>query len=276
MPDTAIKALSDRALASFPVDAARVLERLGINEVAELLAGVEPVVAAAVLDAMALAVARSVFAALDDPVAGALAATLPAARAAVLLRGTARPERIDAVLATAPQRHASHVRQALAHRPNTAGALADPDVLALAPEVTAAGALDRIREQGTRGNLVYVVDREHRLQGLVTVAAVVAAAPETPLGEIATDDVTPINAGEPAFEIARNPGWSRWRGLPVIDDGRFVGVMRYDDLLEALRESPSAPAPLALPVAAAELVWLGLTGLVDGLARAVATTGEPR
>jgi len=196
--------------------------------------------------------------------------------AAAMFR-TEAAARVDAVLAGMPASASQPIRRALRYAAHSAGGLSDPNVLSLAPDVDAAHALDQVRRRrGADSGHIFVVNRGGRLAGVVGLAEVVAAPPESPLASIMETDVVSIEAAEDAAAIAGHASWLRWRSLPVVDtEGVLVGVIRYDDIQRLVLHVPAVPfRPIALPVSLAELFWLGLTGIADGLARTVALRVE--
>lgn len=269
---TGVDVLAAELMIAYPEDAARVLERFPAADVAELVAELEPAAAAAILRAMTTVVGREALALADPERAGAVLAELSVPWAAALLRRAA-PERIDRVLAGVDEPHRGAIARALTHDPRSVGALIDPAALALPPDVDAAFALDCVRAaHDARGDRIYVVDRDGRLEGVVGLAAVVTTAPDTRLEDLVTSELVTLRATDDTAAIAAHPAWSRWRSLPVVDaDGAFLGVIRYDAVRRFVLASPSADASVvSLPVSLAELFWLGLAGVTDGLARTVA------
>jgi magnesium transporter len=270
--DAAVDALASEMLAAFPVEAARALERASADDVAALLAQVDADIAVPVVRALSPPVARDSLVAMPVEAAARIAAGLPAPWVAALFRAAPR-ERVDAVLAALPARQRAAVTTAMQHRPKTAAALAEAVVLSLASDVDAAFALDQVRGRSvTARDGVYVVDREGRLAGVVGVADLVVAAPDAKLASLMTTDVVALGDGDDAGAIVANPGWHSWRTLPVVDGERMLlGVVRYETVQRLLLDHPAhEPSGVGLPVSLAELFWVGLIGMTDGLARTVA------
>jgi len=91
--------------------------------------------------------------------------------------------------------------------------------------------------------------------------------------------VEPFPARADVAAMSVHPGWYEHDSLPVVDErGVYLGAVRH----ERLRQQQGAPGArrtrggVEAVVALGELYWLGLSGLVTGLASAGprATRGE--
>lgn len=274
--DAATAELAEALAATYPDDAARVLERCVPAEVGALLCELDPEVAGEVLLLMSVASARAAIGALAAADAARLLAQLPAARAANVLRA-ASDERLAAVLAALPPRVGQALRRLLAQPVGTVAAVTDPEVLSITADADAAAALELMRAVAFSRDRVVVVDAGAHPLGVVGVAELVAAPPEARVEALMTAPAVTAELSDDVFALARHPGWSRWRTLPVVDrDGALVGVVRRDDIEKWNQEhrvEPQSPAVVAVELV--ELFWLGLAGITDGLARTVLEERRP-
>ena len=274
--DDAIDALSRTLLTSFPADAARQIDRFSGSEAAKVLSELEPAAAARVVRNMSAPIARDAMAAMTVATAAGITAALEAPWAAALFRAVP-PDRVEAVLAGVAASHRSAVTRAMQHRAGTAGALLEPAVLSLAPDVAAAFALEQAKHRSvTSRDRVYVAERDGRLVGVVGIADLVVAAPEAKLATLMSADVAVLRHDDASAAVVAHPGWRSWRTLPVVDSaGTLLGVVRYDTVQTlVLDRAPRAASGIGLPVSLAELYWIGLVGITDGIARAVAAPLE--
>lgn len=265
--------LTRRLVASFPVDAARALERMPARDIAQLLASEDATAAAQVIRALAIPVARDTFVAMDPGRASAIAAVLPVPWAASMLR-TMPPAQLEEILKELPNGFASAVRRALQHSSQTVASLMNPLVLSLPADVDVAFAIEQLRaRKETTLECIYVVARDGLLAGAVRIPALVTASPETLLSDLLDAQVPALDADTDAPSLAAHSGWAHWRSLPVVDAGNhFLGAVSYHVIQRLLLDIPATSAKLApLHVSFAELFWLGLTGMTDGLARTVAS-----
>lgn len=258
-----------------PAEAAAVLEALPADEAAAFLARLAPEPAARLLRHVTAQPAAAMLARLPEPAAAELVQQLPVDVAAPYLRRLPEARR-EAILSGLSGRRTRALRALLRHREGTAGALMDPDVLALPEDLTVREALERVRSaaEQARYNL-YVVDREDRLVGVLNLRELLMARPRERLGTIGRREVIRLAADTDARAIADHPGWQRAHALPVVDArGTYLGALRYRTLrrLEAER-APAADGGDVTAHALGELFWTGVSGVMDALAGA---PGEPR
>lgn len=255
-------------LAAHPLEAARVLERLSPDEAAVPLAVAEPRVATACLRAMHAPAAAEVLGALDAGRAAGIVEVLPSDVASVCLRRLDDAHR-EGILSQLGSRRARSLRSLLRFAPNTAGALMDPDVLALPVDLTVAEATARVRTaaQQARYN-VYAVDRDHRLVGVFNLRELLIADPEARLSSIARPDPHRLQAEADRHAVVSHPGWREVHALPVVDrSGVYVGAIRYR-MLRRLEEELRGGAPESGATARAlgDLFRTGATSLLEAVA----------
>lgn len=205
---------------------------------------------------------------LAPELAASFAASLPVDALGLILRRLGGDER-DALLGGLPDDTARAIRSQLAHAPGTAGAVMDPTVLTLPSDVSTEEASERLRQSPARSTYyLYVVDRDGRLSGVLTMRDLMLAEPGSTLADVMATPVSALTAGMPRVAILAEPAWRAHPMLPVVDDdGHFLGVVRYETL-RALEHHAHAERPGGGPSPAmnvAELVWLGLSNLIDGL-----------
>lgn len=264
-------ALVRRFLEAHPAEAAAFLEARPAPTVAALLARAEPEAAVAVLRSMAPLAAAACLAQLSEESLVAVSALLPAELLAALLRrldAEAREERLAAL----PASTARALRASLAWEADSAGALADPTAPAFARDTSVDDALARLRAERMRTlYYLYVVDREQRLVGVLTLREVLLAEPGARLGEVMRTPVERLSARAVGRAILDHPAWRIHHVLPVVDDaGRFLGALRYKvarSLEAETRPLPSGgSAAWSTAVQLGELFWLGLAGVLGGMA----------
>jgi CBS domain-containing protein len=77
--------------------------------------------------------------------------------------------------------------------------------------------------------------------------------PRAPVSRVASAPVVAVDASEGLQEVARTMGREGVRRLPVVEDGRLVGIVTYDDLLVAIGAELHDLGEAALAAAAREL-----------------------
>jgi magnesium transporter len=234
-----VEQAADLVAGLHPADGADVLEELELDEQRELIAELEQGEAADVL------------AWLDEDEQAELVATLQPAELGDLLDAMApddaadilaelSPERAEATLATMTAGEADELRALLAHEEDSAGGIMIPHAITLPATATAQQAIDFLRSrQPDEDNAYYlfVADEQLRLVGVVSLRQLVVAPPETPLEAIMNPEVISVNVNADQEEAARTLSRYGLMALPTVDDdGRLVGVITADDIIDVIQE----------------------------------------
>ena len=257
-------ALIDRFIRGHPPEAARVLENLALDEVVSFCGRIPPDLAAVLFDTMEAGAAAGCLERMQAGRAAEALSQVPLERAAALLRRL-RPQAREAVLALLPPDPGRHLALLLSCRQDSAGALMDPRVLTLPPEVTAAearGRMDARPEQAT--DCYYVVERDQTLAGVLGLRELLSAPPETPVSALMRRQVDGLRIDDSLASVRVHPGWLELHVLPVLDGrGRFAGALRHRTL-RRLGEAHRPPRPDPVGAALGELYRIGLSALVKG------------
>jgi magnesium transporter len=267
------KLLAQNFIEEHPADAALILERLSINEAVAYLDQQPPRLAAAVLQKMVASTAAECIACLSPQRYGQIVSMLPLDVAAALLRRLAAQRR-EHLVEQAPRGVAPLLARLLRYPENCAGALMDPQVLALPEDITVSEGSARVRRAPRRTlYYLYVIDREQKLVGVLNLRELMLAAPRDALAAVIRREVTTISALADRTAIIDHPGWRHVHALPVVDDrGVFLGVLRYETLRRIEGETKSPPpaaGALDAVLTFGELCWVGLAGILTDLTTSV-------
>ncbi len=145
--------------------------------------------------------------------------------------------RRQAVLDLLPPGQRTKVLTLMGFNQTSAGGLMGVDYLALAGDVTVAGALAAVRQAETLQpealTSVHAVDAGGRLLGVVTVVRLVQADPPTPLLEVCDQDPVRVGADTDVVDVAVLMSDYNLITVPVVDeDRRMIGLITVDDVLE--------------------------------------------
>ncbi|MEX2177366.1 MAG: CBS domain-containing protein, partial [Gemmatimonadaceae bacterium] len=124
---------------------------------------------------------------------------------------------------------------------------------------------------------LYVVDREHRLVGVLDIPELLLARARDPVSAVMHRHVDRVSAFLPVALVRAHAGWQQYHALPVVDEeDRLLGAIRYQTLRRLERDaSDRGPDPAHLTAGAlAELFQLGTTGLVTGVAGVASTSAS--
>ncbi len=192
-------------------DSADILEELDEREAARLVAALPPEAAARIVDEM-------------DP-----------DEAADLL-GDLSPSQAEAVISQLQQ--PDDVLPLLIHPDDSAGGLMTSEFLALRPRMTAAEAIQALRDWKPEAETIYylfVVDRDRKLCGVANLRGLILAEAETRVEAIMDREVIFVRQGADQEECARLISHYDLLALPVVDDDqRLLGVITVDDVVDVL------------------------------------------
>ena len=245
-------------------EAARVLENHPLHELTGFFVHMPPDLSAALFETMEASTAAACLERMEAGRAAEAVTRLPLERGAPLLRRL-HPEGRRAVLELLPPDRRRHFDLLLSCREDTAGALMDPRVLTLPPEVTAAEALDRVRANPEQAShYLYVVDRDHTLAGVLSLRELTAGGKEATVSTLMRRDVICLRMDHSLASVRVHSAWLDFQILPVLDnDGRFAGALRH----KTLRRLAGVQDPGRYDqagTALGELYRVGLSALVKG------------
>ncbi len=229
-----------------PYEAADLLDELDLDEVAAILTDVDESLLAPVVENVAPATWAGLAKFLGTDASARILELVNPARAAAHLRVMDEQTREQLLLAVNENQRAD-VRLLLDCPADSAGAVMDPRVVHLRPHMTVAQAIERLRVQqhdkriGAARRVMFVVDAERRLQGIVAIQDLALAEPEQSVRDYmqAVPALVAITAGK--ADIVAQLEKHRLSSLPVVDaQGHLVGVVRYEELVSAAKEDASA------------------------------------
>jgi magnesium transporter len=261
--------IASRFVTHHPEDAARLCEGLPPADLAAFFGGISAATALPVLQHLTPAVVADFLPLMPADRGGGLLVELPPDFAAGILRRMNEPERA-AVLASMPESSASTLSLVLRYPEHTAGALMDPKILSL-PNDLHANQARQLTQRSARRILyyLYVVDREQRLVGVLSLRELLLAGSHDPLTSIMHAPVTHLPVRADGAAILGHPGWRQWHALPVVDEqGVLLGTVRYDTFRRLAEEA--APAvqfreALGVAMGIGELYWTIAAQLIGSL-----------
>jgi len=230
-------ALTHRFLLDYPHEAARLFEAMPTDDAAALLAAQPPHAALRAWQSLAPDVALDVLGQLPETLARRLLAEAEPVASVAVLSQLGAAER-QAWLRKLDAEVARELAGLLDYPEDSAARMMDPRVSPLRSGMTVAEALERLR-QSRRGGLreLFVVDDEGRLAGRVEVQDLALAARELPLADITRGVVAFVSDLDPREDVVERLQTHPISALPVVNlGGRFVGVIRQAELMDAVEE----------------------------------------
>jgi magnesium transporter len=251
-------------VAGHPEDAARLIERSSPADAAAVLGRIPPAMAAAIVRLLGPSAAAACAEELGDEPLAAIVEALPLDAGSAILRRLDSTRR-NTILARVEEERSARLSALLAFAENTAGAAADPDVVALAVDTTAEDARQQLRRvPGHLLTYLYVVTRDRRLVGALNIRELMAAAPKQTLAALMRGDPVRLDASTDIAAVSVHPAWRDFDALPVVDPaGRLVGGIRHRTIRRMASEG--AHPVVATIVGLSELYWTGLSGMLASL-----------
>lgn len=134
----------------------------------------------------------------------------------------------------------ARVETALSFAEDTAGGIMNTDTITVRPDVTVDVVLRYLRVKGELPDATdsfYVVDRNDKFIGGVSLSSLVTAKPETSISSLIHKDIEAVNVDMDDNAVAQLFERYDWLSAPVIDQqGHLLGRITIDDVIDIIRE----------------------------------------
>ncbi|MDA9086963.1 magnesium transporter [Polaribacter sp.] len=176
---------------------------------------------------------------------------------------------------------AEDIKELLSYGDDTAGSLMAKELVKVYETWTVAGCMRRIRGQAqevTRVHSIYVVDKEDKLVGRLSLKDLIVAKSDQKIADISKAKVDAVNVNEDDETVARIMVKYDLEAIPVVDDNNvLLGRITIDDIVDLLKEEADKDYQMAagltqdvdsddsiFELTKARLPWLFL-GLIGGV-----------
>lgn len=176
---------------------------------------------------------------------------------------------------------AADIKELLSYEDETAGALMAKELVKVYETWTVAGCMRRIRGQAkdvTRVHSIYVVDKDDKLVGRLSLKDLIIAKSDQKIADIAKSKVDYVFVNEDDETVAKIMAKYDLEAIPVVDENKvLLGRITIDDIVDVLKDEADKDYQLAagltqdvdsddsiLQLTRARLPWLFL-GLVGGI-----------
>lgn len=227
--------LARRAMADVhPSDLAEILEDLDRRERAALFRDLPVEFAADALEESQPGLQRELLRLVEPSRAADIVEEMQPDAAADLLSELPEEESKEILAAMEPL-EAAEVERLLHYDEDSAGGMMNTEFLWLTPAMTAQAALQAVRDQARQIAQVhdcFVVQRDRRLLGVLSLRDLLLAAPEAPVDAIMHEHPAPLHPEDRAGKVAELAAKYNLFSLPVEKEGKILGVVTVDDVLE--------------------------------------------
>ena len=221
-----------------PSDIADILEDLAPAEREAVLRTLDEEVAAETLEEVEPRLQKSMVQSLDSETAAGIVEEMDPSAAADLLAELSE-ERSEAILEEMDPEERQEVKELLEFREDSAAGRMTTEYVAVPQSAAVADAIRALR--GFEGDPetiteVYLIDSGEVLKGVVPLARLVLARPETRLEVLAEPPFISVQSNQHENEVAELFDKYNLRALPVVDKGgKLVGAVEADHVIAFLR-----------------------------------------
>ena len=220
-----------------PADAAEVFSHLEEAEQAELLEALPPWRVKELLEELSL----------DD-----LADTINAVE-------EENPAQAEALLRQLDPETRAEVEELAEYEEDEAGGIMTSEYIAVRDAMRVEEVFRFLRREAPDAEqiyVIYVVDAEEHLQGVLTLRDLIVADPKTRVAEIMNPDVVFVRDDTDQEEVARLMASYNFTVLPVVDeDKKLVGIVTIDDVVDVIQEEATEDIYRLGAVESPELVY---------------------
>lgn len=206
-------------------DSGKLLDTLDIEHLADALEEVEPDFQATLVQGMSDEKVADVLEEMSPDEAADLLAELPQERSKDLLELMEGEEAED-------------VRLLLSYPEDSAGGMMTTDIATIRPGLTAAKAIEVLRNSADEAEsmfYVYVTDDQNHLLGVFSLSDLILSKPDTPVTEFMHKKVVAANVLEKQNTLAQLVAKYNLLTLPVVDDdNHLLGMVTADDALDKI------------------------------------------
>ena len=261
--------LSYEFMRSHPTDAARVLERLTIDETGLFLEDAPIHDLIGVMSVMDPMIGARCLEKMEERRSAQLIEKLPLETGALLLRRMEKSIR-GRILGSVSYTLKNELQRMLRYREGTAGNIMDAQVFTVPADITVKDALNKLREHsGKVFEYVYVLGRENVLVGFFTLYQLITSQHQCLTSTITRKIPWKLNPNMSRKAILTNPGWQAFNALPVVDEnGVFLGAIGHISMRRLDNDAhmpPFSKEAAGAGSALAELYWIGISAFTKGV-----------
>lgn len=230
-----------------------LFDEIHVEDLADIVSELDADEAAELLARLPAEDAAPIFERLDEHEQGELVEQMPAESIAEIASEMAADDRADLFSALSEERGsqlfealqkvnpeaAQEVREIEKWPETSAGHLMTPDFVHVSPRVRVSEALDVVRNRARQRDeavyVVYALMEENKLAGVASLRDLLVADADQGFAEIMRTNVISVPPTMDQEEVARRMAKYDLNVIPVVaDDGRLLGVITIDDIIDVL------------------------------------------
>mgnify|MGYP001270866549 CR=1 FL=1 len=154
--------------------------------------------------------------------------------------------RVQDLLPLIAQAERNDIRRLLSYDKDSAGSIMTTEYASLPADLTAADALQQLREQAPNSETiyyVYILSHSRRLEGLISLRELILARTDAKLSDIMQQDVICMRVDEDREDVVQELARYNFIAMPIVDEeNRLVGIVTHDDALDVAQEEATEDA----------------------------------
>lgn len=238
----AVQQVKEELAALQPADIAELLEEYETDEQHWLITLLDNETAALVINELDSDLGSELLALLNEERVSEILEEMPLDDAADLL--SEMPDREQSrYLDLMESGDQEDVRELMRYQEDTAGGLMTYEYVAIREDITAAKAIDVLRETAPDAETVYyvyVINVENQLVGVISLRELIIAAPSSRIQDIMRKNVVSVPVDMDQEEVARIVSKYDFLAVPVVDHAKSLqGIITVDDVIDVIHEEAS-------------------------------------
>ncbi len=155
-----------------------------------------------------------------------------------ILRAIKDERRVDAVLSYLPQRKRQSILRQLRYSKEVAGGIMQREIITAHPDERVGKVVKKLKKAGksTYTKEVYVVDEDGKLVGRVKLEKLITAQLNSKIKSIMKKPKVKVGITTDREEVANLFKKHKCMSIPVIENGKLVGVITIDEALKIMEE----------------------------------------
>ncbi len=149
-------------------------------------------------------------------------------------------EQIASYLALMERESVKEIKQLLHYEEKTAGSIMTTEYVVIHSSNTVKEAMQILKKEAPEAETIYyifVIDRQKRLVGVVSLRDLIIAEDEELIQEVMNERVVSVSAGKDQEEVARMMKDYDFLALPVVDfKNHLLGIITVDDIMDVMDE----------------------------------------
>jgi len=230
-----LKVAAERLSKLHPADIAKIINEMDPRQRAEVLGSLDLETAAEALAEADPDVQVSILEEMEDERAADILEEMEPDEAADVL-GDMSAERREEIMEEMEDEEAEDVQELLAYDDATAGGMMTTEYIAIEEDLNANQTIEHLRKNAPDAETiyyVYVIDRDERLVGVISLRELIVAHPDTPVSEFMVTKIIYVRLDTPTEEVVQIMGDYNLLALPVVDDeNKLQGIVTVDDALQ--------------------------------------------